>query len=298
MHGILDLILHIGAHRTGTTAFQQLLARNNARLRQDGVAVWGPDVLRSDGLRSFVSDHTVGRDRNVVLANAQAALAPHISAAEGCARIVVSDENLVGAMRVNYASATLYPDAGARLKALSMLLPLRPSAIIFTIRDLAGYWRSVHAHLALRGVVGDSMDTARLAASAGNSWLPVMRAIRSVFADAPLRVMRYDNGIVKRLSVAMLGTELAASLPVAPRGVNAALSAPALAEVIRLPAGQLRQTRINTLRRQAQCIENPFSPEETTRLDAAYDADWVALRSGAIPGVVPDEPACVAGGER
>ena len=42
----MDIILHLGAHRTGTTTFQALLRRNRERLGQLAIAVLEPERMR------------------------------------------------------------------------------------------------------------------------------------------------------------------------------------------------------------------------------------------------------------
>ncbi|MDI3335405.1 hypothetical protein QKW60_03215 [Defluviimonas aestuarii] len=273
---------------------QQLFVRHQARLRQAGVAFWGPDVMRSAGLKDFVSSHVAGQAPLTGLANARAALALHVRTAHGCGKVVISDENLAGAMRVNYAQAALYPDALVRLSAVAELVPEQPSAIFVTIRDFAGYWRSVHAHLALRGVVRGSIDSTRLAASEGNSWLPFLRAVRTVFADTPINVMHYENAIVGRLSAAMLGHMLTVDMQAGTTG-NASLGPEALADIAAVPAGPARTARIAAHRKAAKPLNNPFSAAETARLSTAYESDWAALRKGEITGVTA-EPEFAAEG--
>ncbi|MCV2871364.1 hypothetical protein OEZ71_03550 [Defluviimonas sp. WL0050] len=275
---------------------QQSFVRHQARLRQAGIAFWGPDVMRSAGLKDFVSNHVAGQAPYIGLANARAALALHVRTAHGCEKVVISDENLAGAMRVNYAEAELYPDALVRLSAVAELLPARPSAIYITTRDFAGYWRSVHAHLALHGVVRSSIDSTRLAASEGNSWLPFLRAVRSVFAETPINVMRYDSGIVGRLGAAMLGHDLTADMKAGTAG-NASLGPEALADVAAIPPGPARMARIAEHRKSAIPLDNPFSAAETARLDAAYEADWAALRNGEIAGVTAEREFAAEGAE-
>lgn len=275
---------------------QQSFVRHQARLRQAGIAFWGPNVMRSAGLKDFVSNHVAGQAPETSLIDARTALGLHIRAAKDCETVAISDENLAGAMRVNYSDATLYAGAALRLSALALLLPTRPRAIYITIRDFAGYWRSVHAHLALRGVVRGSIDSTRLAASEGNSWLPFLRAVRSVFADTPINVMRYDSGIVGRLGDAMLGHRLTRGMRADTTG-NASLGPEALADIAAVPAGPARSARIAAHRKAALPLDNPFSVAETARLDAAYKADWTALRKGEIAGVTPEAEFAAEGAE-
>jgi len=43
----MDVILHIGAHRTATTTFQAWMLQNADALAAGGIAYWGPDRTRA-----------------------------------------------------------------------------------------------------------------------------------------------------------------------------------------------------------------------------------------------------------
>jgi hypothetical protein len=277
--------LHLGAHRTGTTALQQLLARGGETLARAGIGFWGPAVWRSEGLTGFTARYAAGEDRETVLQAARSALSPHLASARGMKTVLISDENLTGAMRRNYADGALYSDAADRLAGLREVLPLPPQAIFFTIRDFVGYWQSVHAHLALRGIV-QKFEGARLASSPGNSWLPVLGAIRAVFPRTELHVLHYGSDCVGRTIAAMTGGLPGLGLPEAPKGVNRSLPEGALRELSALPPGPARDAAIAGHRRNAPPPEPRFSPDEMRRLDEMFAQDRQMLAAGAIPGAV------------
>ena len=43
----MEIILHLGAHRTASTSFQYYLRKNGARLAASGIGVWGPCQTRN-----------------------------------------------------------------------------------------------------------------------------------------------------------------------------------------------------------------------------------------------------------
>ena len=43
---IMDILLHVGAHRTGTTSFQRYLADHADPIAAQGTCVWGPRQTR------------------------------------------------------------------------------------------------------------------------------------------------------------------------------------------------------------------------------------------------------------
>ncbi|MCB2130776.1 MAG: hypothetical protein KDE03_17355 [Rhodobacteraceae bacterium] len=279
--------LHLGAHRTGTTALQQFLARSGDSLSRAGIGFWGPAIWRSEGLKGFTAHYAAGEDREGVLQAARSALAPHLGAARGMKTVLISDENLIGAMRRNYAEGALYSDAADRLAGLRAVLPAPPRSIFFTIREFSGYWQSVYAHLALRGIVR-KFEGSRLVSSPGNSWLPVLGAIRRVFPHSQLRVLRYGPDCVDKGIAMMTGGPAGLALPDVPKGVNRSLPEPALRELAALPPGPAREAAIAGHRRDAPPPEPRFLPDEARRLDEIFAQDLQRLAEGAVPGAVLD----------
>ncbi|HQU67110.1 MAG TPA: hypothetical protein PLI43_02815 [Albidovulum sp.] len=256
----LEIVLHIGVHRTGTTALQRSLGRQAKRLAAAGVVFWGPKVLRE------------AKIAGILAAGEQAVQAgqgdPGSRASDGfltalpqAGRLILSDENMAGTMHRNWTQGTLYPEVSPQLRAVLSLLPARPVAIYLTVRDFAGYWQSAFSHLhRVRGV--SLFDATRLSASPGNSWLPALRAVRAACPEAPLHVARYDRTAAHRVMAALVGAETARTLSPPLQGVNASR-----------PAG-------------GDGIGALFSPDETERLDRAFEADWAEILRGVVPGVV------------
>ena len=58
------LVIHIGLHKTGTTALQQYLAANDAKLRQRNVAYIALDRMRKEVIPLF--DQAEDRNRDAV----------------------------------------------------------------------------------------------------------------------------------------------------------------------------------------------------------------------------------------
>lgn len=289
----MDVILHLGVHRTATTALQNLLAAASGRLAEGGIRYLGPQRMRAAGLAAHVTRRERGDGDARALDAARAALAPHWQPA--ARQILISEENLIGAMLHNYRLGHLYPAAEARLAALRALLPAPPAAVFVTIRDFAGYWPSVHAHLALRRRVAAGFEAERLAASRGNSWLPLLRATRAVFPEARLGVWRYRDlpGLVPGLAAALTGLEDLAAAGAAPAArANASLGAATLRRLARVADPAERRRLIRAARSAPRtAARTPFPAEAAARLGAAFEAEWQAIAGGAVAGAEAVDPA-------
>ena len=110
----MKVILHIGAHRTGTISFQSYIRRHSKELRDDGLGFWGPMRTRKGLFAGVQPTPGFGRTaarraRGRILLNLKKAQA------QGVETLFVSDENMMGSVRMNLRKSRLYPDIGERL---------------------------------------------------------------------------------------------------------------------------------------------------------------------------------------
>ncbi|MEM9221421.1 MAG: hypothetical protein AAGB11_03330, partial [Pseudomonadota bacterium] len=91
-HGVF---LHIGAHRTGTTAIQNYLSQVSNKLQSDGIETILPPATRD----MLISSHT-----------------------QTLPRLVISEENCLGTMEENIWTQRLYPNAETNLRKLGPYL--------------------------------------------------------------------------------------------------------------------------------------------------------------------------------
>lgn len=286
MSGAIELTLHLGAHRTGTTALQQFLQRQSGRLAASGIAFLGPRTLRGDLLAGAQRRWSKALALGVATGPSPLAAECAREAAAGRGRIVLSDENLLGAMPLNLDTAELYPDAAARMAELALALPAAPSRIFLTLRDFAGYWRSAHAHrIAVRGEA--AIDTRRLAQAPGNTWLPVLRTVRAAFPASRLTVARHRRApdFVPALATAMVGAAVLEGVARPRTTVNASLPADVLAALRAMPEAAERARAAEAARREGRAPLDPFSATQARNLTARFEAEWAAIRAGAVPGV-------------
>lgn len=191
---LMDIILHLGAHRTGSTSFQHYLRGNRARLVEDGTAIWEPHMLRRglmDGL--FARPRLLnGRD---LQRRAMGRVRLHAAQAErtGIQRLLVSEENMIGAPRACLRAALLYPAIGERLSRLDAAFEGRITRVVMIVRALDLWWSSVAAYGVGRG--HDLPDEGRLAAvaCAPRSWRDVITDMACAVPNAEIRVLPFEQ---------------------------------------------------------------------------------------------------------
>ncbi len=147
----MDIILHVGAHRTATTTFQRMLGHNNPALTAAGMAYWGPKRLRAglfqglyrrdDALLPWQTRKRVGRVR----------LQADIVAQSGAGTLIVSDENMIGTMEGVLQDGQLYAFGGTRAARFADGFAGHTVTVGIGLRSYDAFWASVLAFRLIRG---------------------------------------------------------------------------------------------------------------------------------------------------
>lgn len=187
----MQIILHIGAHKTASTHLQLAMARAREALALRGVALLGPDELRRRGL---------GVPEYLSLQPDDPGLEAHgarIKAALGlpAERMVISDENILGnAHNVELIrTARFYDRAVDRVTRLAALLPDAPMTIALSIRDPAGFLVSAYSQRLMSGKLEaftryrDGLDPAAL------RWSDLIGRLQGVLPATSWLVWRFED---------------------------------------------------------------------------------------------------------
>ncbi|MEZ5777983.1 MAG: hypothetical protein R3E44_06440 [Paracoccaceae bacterium] len=296
----MELILHIGVHRTGTTSFQQLLQRRSALLARRGISFWGPAVMRLDGPLHYLADMgSTGAAAEARAEDTRMTFHEELALEEENDRrlVIVSEENLMGTIGGNFEKAALYPDVARRLGTHATLFSRPPGRVYVAIRSYADYWNSAQAFRMRYEVHPRFIGDALAAASLERGWPEVLADVARALPASRIRVWRYTPGPGTMTGVLadMLGRRLARRLPDAPLA-NVSLSAPALEELARRRAAGIIATEadladaLGELKRQIGPKLQLFAPDQSAALAARFDADWQAIAGGAVPRVETFEP--------
>lgn len=274
----MDVTLHIGAHRTGTTTFQSLIRQQVTALHGRSVGVWGPERTRKSVFPGLFQNSTAPRKRNPALrAQGRARMLVARAAHEGLAHLLVSDENMLGSCMHNIRMGALYPAAGERMARVAAAFGGRVHRIVLCVRAQDLWWRSAMAMTVERGHPVPS--SARCAAICDNtrSWRDVIADIACAVPNAEIIVAPAESfaGQPQRVLAAALDMpDLAATPFKAPR-LNPSLALPALRQRIEAQGGDA-----STLP-QEDGTWQPFSPDQRARLAEYYADDMHWLIAGA-----------------
>lgn len=156
MHGViarvpaLDIVLHLGAHKTATTYLQILLDRNAETLTRHRIGLAHPKRLRPIFKAAPRPRYTTSLGRRIA---ARAwALEQAIGSARdlGRQRLIISEEQLAGSLRSLLQGRGLYRDIAREVRAASRALDGQPVRVMFAVRSYDSFYISAWGQM-LRG---------------------------------------------------------------------------------------------------------------------------------------------------
>ncbi|MBO9466162.1 hypothetical protein J7443_13035 [Tropicibacter sp. R15_0] len=270
----MDVILHIGAHRTGSTSFQQYLRANRSALMAQGVGFWGPWRTRK-GLLDGVADRPVSpKQTKRAIGRVQMNLAG--AARQGVTHLVVSDENLIGTARRSLRARVMYPDIGERMARINAAFdPI--TRVVLQIRSPDRWWGSVMAYLVPRGESVPSDAVRDSIAHSDRSWRHVITDIACACPDAEILVTPFERFASHPDELLAMATQKPGQ-PGTGIGEFWANRSPNLQELreVLLDRGDFPDLLPDETGRW-----QPFTPFQASALREAYADDLYWLRAGA-----------------
>ncbi len=249
----MDVILHIGAHRTATTALQKTMGANGPDMGKQGLVYWGPKATRAGLFEGLIGRPDKLPTDIKKAASVRVSRRMRKAAHQGAQTLFVSDENMLGSMQAALSGRGLYADAGARVATVARAFVGSNVTLALAIRSLDAWWTSVHAYREARGgEVPSGEDLAALALQAG-SWRDVITDLSEAVPAA--RIMVWSH-------------EVMADMP--------------QAVIDRLTGIQPQRTRSDLHRNAAPLGEHPtLEAPVRSRLRDRYADDLAWLRAGA-----------------
>ena len=291
----MEVILHVGAHKTASTYLQLRLARSADHLAAHGIRAIVPAKLRERVSAAQTPLNPLNRVGRVRRGRQMAAIAELVREAEadGVARLVISEENLLGIMDPIVDDGAFYERAGGALAALWPSLARHRPRVALAIRSPASFYVSVWGYLLRRGrYVPFDARARRAALEADRGWADLVGDISAALPPgAAMTVWRYED--FARLEPAVLA-ELAG--PAAP-GLAPVLQHPLpgptaravrrLETIARTEGPPDEKTILRVLRVQTKAkgykAYDPWTPGERDLLEQRYAGEVARIR--AMPGV-------------
>lgn len=273
----MDVILHIGAHRTATTSFQAYLRLNAQLLAAQGIAVWGPRRTRAGLFSGLWPDPGMPAAPNARKRVAgRIALALNRAEAQGIRTVIVTDENMLGTPRLMIRAGSLYPDAAARLQLLVQVFGGRVTGVALSIRTTDAFWSSLVAMTLARGHPVPGPARLQAMADAARGWRAVITEV-SAALDCPLAILPHEiyGALPERRLARILPGPLTPPTAHARLMLNRAPDLPELRKTLALAGG------CDATLPQGDGRYRPFSAAQAAALQEQYADDLFWLAAGA-----------------
>ena len=280
---VLDINLHLGAHRNASTTLQQFLDRNETVLRQSGCAVWTPARTRKGlfaGLIERPEDITEQIERRAARSIGLIAIEIERLARAGHAQLLISDENIIGTTRNNLRHVRLYPNADERLARFRPSFGAGPRRIGVSIRSYDTFWASCLAFGITQGFRMPLTADLDRYITQPRRWRDLIRDIATAFPGVEILVWPFER----------FASQPDAQLSILTGGIATTLAFTGARERTNVSPHCANLRQILTLRGETILGRNlsdrdgrwmPFDEAQRMALRAQYavDLDW--LRAGA-----------------
>jgi hypothetical protein len=279
-----ELILHLGAARTGTSALQAALRADVDLLRADGTlcltpAGFGyrrPDTLRAVTRMVETAAHKTGLFGLRARATARRKLTALLGT-QPFRRLILSDENLLGPIFDPTDGRGIYPQTAATLRALSRVTRRDPDRVVLVIRPYDTFLPSAFSMSAAYVPTRFAYDHVPPGlADLTGGWPEVIAAIRSSYPNAALKVLRTDTSTTAEVREALLdGTPAGALSPI--ERVNASPSRAALQAIAAARSPSKRDIDALIAQHKDSPALQVLSDDAAKTLRARYDAEVARL---------------------
>ncbi len=274
----MDVILHVGAHRTATTTFQRHVAANRDSLTKARTVFWGPKITRGGLFRNMTNGSAPILPWQAKRMRKRVALRVEALRQDGVRRLILSDENMLGCLRTGLEETGLYPGAGKRIGGIAQAFQGHRVTIGLGVRCYSNWWSSALAFRLMRGGPLPRATLREHMVTQPRRWRKVVEEIARAVPDARLVVWTHEALASSPQTVlqALAGVETRpASLPI----LNASPRATDLRRFMRdcdVDADEFSWP--------ADGRFMPFEPYEAEVLRAQYQDDltWLAKGAGGL----------------
>ena len=194
----MEVILHLGAHKTATTFIQQTMQVNRDLLT--GIGVFAPKL---EDIRAALGGGLNGNNGMLDFDEALNLMLPDLEncRADTIPRIIFSDENIPGFPAEIFARGSFYLGARQRLQILKSWLRFSPETILYSVRPYDTFFPSAYAqwlgpyakkHGPLKQYIPREEICEKIA-GLKRGWPAVIRDIRATFPDSNIIITEYGQ---------------------------------------------------------------------------------------------------------
>tara|TARA_R110002049_G_scaffold10127_6_gene50563 strand:- start:32841 stop:33794 length:954 start_codon:yes stop_codon:yes gene_type:complete len=272
----MDIILHIGAHRSGTTSFQHYLRDSHADLSEQSIGYWGPARTRQSVFPGLFPKPAAARGRNLCR-RAEGRVQMQVAQCldRGVTHLLVSDENMIGSSCHSLRQRKLYPAIGERMARIGSAFGGSVSRVVLSTRAQDLWWASAAAYTVARGHrVPDAAAREEIARSP-RGWRDVITDLACALPEADIRIAPFEQYAGRADALLNTCLDIPAPAPREVRWLNRSPNLPALRRALVERGEDPAILPDDTGRWQ------PFSAAQVAALQEQYADDLFWLTAGA-----------------
>lgn len=277
--------IHIGAHKTATTHFQDILEMRQPFLKAAGVDFIPRSKLREIELAKTLDSNLNFKFLDNFLANKKwkSKTDSIISTSNN---ILISEENFMGYTHEIF-DYPIYPRLENRLLKLSKIMESDKFSLYLSIRDYASLLPSAYSQCLLGShrIKNFNSIRERFLRNPPN-WADLIHRIQTVLPNIRLKVWTFENYIFNSSPIVseLCGLEIRSDIPILPSKKTMRLSASAVKKLEHLNKNFfLRREKKMVVRNLLESNDNsekfnPLSVEESQFLSHFYERDLNVIR--------------------
>ncbi|MEO9781185.1 MAG: hypothetical protein ABJH07_09085 [Sedimentitalea sp.] len=188
------LIIHCGVQKTGSTSLHHFLGRNRDALAAHVLALTPAKGSATRDLGNAAMRFSLRpTDERLLRLRECAGLVRDAILEQGAETVLISHENLLGAMLGNSGTVTLYPRLERIVEVLNRVFaPLVPEYVVYT-RDLPQWKRSVHAQAIRSDRYSGTLVDFLSKTEACGSWAQTERRLAKLVGAARSTLFRVED---------------------------------------------------------------------------------------------------------
>ena len=294
---MVELILHMGAHRTATTTFQKFLKHNAAVLEEENISAIGADVTRAGlltGLMCHPDTATAEKDRRAHRAAGLVRLMLAEKTRHQFGQVILSEPDLMGNISENITTGRLYPTAAARFTRMHKAFDSHLSRIVLCIRSYDSWWVSQFAAGIMQGHAMPDLAQMDRLVTQPRRWRMLVEDLNAAFPGAEILVLPYESfgaDVARSLGV-MTGVVTDGLSPLQQKRHAIAPSTRCLKEIVTDRGERPADNSLEDL----GASWNPLPADHTAALQDAYreDLTWLRMQKNKKITLIDDtgrEPA-------
>jgi hypothetical protein len=272
-----NIVVHLGSHRTGTTLLQQHLLNNQDLMLEAGVECLCPPRTRNlilHGLMKAPHNHT--EESEVEAATSDKKLRNRFKRIKRQNRkIILSEENIIGQIRYNRETGSLFPHIVKRLQRFDLAFE-NVDIFYLSIRELSSWWVSCFSQSIKESYSPPGPEELEEICLSERSWKDVIQDIRNTYPNAILVVREFGcvtSDIKTQLKIVTGWSEFDV-LPATYEKLNVSMS-PAQLETILKERGDFSGAK----KMAGMDTYQPFTDEQIALLNRKYQKDLKWLLS-------------------